>query len=278
MVLPWYLYRCGYTNSKLYTKKHGYYTFTIIKPSLLFIRVVGVSLKYFRCGSICSMSLFWFEYLQHVLTNWWRCFLNLLVFFSICMCFFKLQRVELSRPPHFYHFIYRIRQKRGHFGESEMVWLSNGYRPQKQWFIWVIKLIVLFRNCRIWHRIWTSAAFPDVYAFLLTTLQSLLLFSACTWILFISLFVAPAEMCLFLDLLLMLDWTGEGQKLYWVMLQTRSQIHNLQWLTEGFCHCTWSQKSFVKDRTDACFNRAAASIDRFIISLHDHSAFSYEKK
>ncbi len=59
------------------------------------------------------------------------------------------------------------------------------------------------------------------------------------------------RMCLFLGLLLMLDRTGEGQKLYWVMLQTRSQIHNLQRLTEGFCHCTWSQKSFVKGRTDA---------------------------
>ncbi len=42
-----------------------------------------------HCNTHCC------EHLHHLLSNWWKCFLDLLV----RLCFLKLQRIELSRPP-----------------------------------------------------------------------------------------------------------------------------------------------------------------------------------
>ncbi len=50
----------------------------------------ALQIKFFIC--LCC------EHLQHLLSNWWM-FSWFAGAFSICMCFLKLQRVELSQPP-----------------------------------------------------------------------------------------------------------------------------------------------------------------------------------
>lgn len=96
--------------------------------------------------------------------------------------------------------------------------------------------------------------------------------------------MAPAEMCLFLELLLMLDQTGEWQKLYWVIWFKKGARYKISsdllkasvTVRDAKSHLLMtSPDAWIED---ACFNRAAASIDILMISLHDHRIFSYERK